>query len=557
MRKVWMLVVLMAAMGLVAGCQKNQGQAQRPPDQKQPEETAKAPSDSMKPEEKEGAAPQEGEKPSDQMKPEDEGRKPSEAAPKEGQADSPTPPERTAQEGQPKEAIGPENMRRMDNQFEREFTRKVRADSQLSEYEVKADVKNGELTITGAVPNEELKTKAGELAKTVTGLKGVRNDLATTAQMKEMGKITDDDLKNELKDKIDADQELRESSVEVTVKDAKATVTGTVPSEELKKKIATLAQTVHGLAGVDNQVKVQEARGAAAPGQSQPKVAAEPAPNEPKGAEQQPMERREGQPEEPRSDRGMAMELRTKILSDSQLNDYDIDVDVTNGLAMLTGAVPNEEMKRKAERLAKTVAGLREIRNDIKVVEGPVPPAEKRSDTGIKAELKAKLLADSELSGWKTKLDVNNGIVTMSGNVDKEQLKKKASTLAETVAGVEEIRNDIQVQPGTREQTSADDTGSVEMDTIAKAKKPETDRESMEPGAETSDSAIAKQIEGKYITEPQLKGSDIQVQMKKGTATLTGTVWSEEQRQMAERIARQTEGVREVKNKLEVKPETR
>jgi len=567
MRKLWVLVVLMAAVGLVAGCQKkDQGQAQKPPDQKQPEESAKAPPESMKPDEREQPAPskpdveegeQRAEKKGEEMKPQEEAKKPSDTEPvepQEGEAATPAPPERTVEQGRPKEEAGPESVRRMDNQLEREFKRKMRADSRLSEYEVKASVRNCELTITGSVPNEELKMKADALAKTVAGLKAVKNELATNAKMAEISKMTDDDFKGELKDKIEADGQLRDHKLDVVVLEGKATITGTVPSEELKKKVTMLAETVQGLGEVKNDVRVQEAaQGAAAPGEAKPKTAAENAPApEGKGAQPQPSERREGAPEESRSDWAMAMELRTKLLSDSQLNGYDIEADVSRGIISITGAVPNEEMKRKAERLAKSVADAREIRNNINIVEGPVPPPEARSDTAIKAELKAKLLSDSELSGWKTKLDVNNGIVTMSGTVATEDAKKKAGMLAETVAGVKEIRNDIRVE-AARERTAMGDN-MEDMGRDADQKKPGTEQDTKEKGAEMSDDALAKKIEAKYMTEAQLKGSDIQAQVKKGTATLTGTVRSEEQRQMAERIARQTEGVKEVKNKLEVKP---
>jgi len=565
MRKLWTLVVVMAALGLVAGCQqKDTGQAERPPDQQQPEESAKAP-DTMKPEEGEQPAPdepgmeegKEGAEKGDELVPQEEAKKPSEmepAEPKEDEAASPAPPERTVEPGQPKEDMGAENVRRMDNQLEREFKRKVRADSRLSEYEIKADVKNCELAITGSVANDELKMKADAIAKTVTGLKAVRNELMTNAKMAEMPKMTDDDFRDELEDKIDADSDLRDHKFEVMVQGGKATITGIVPSEEAKKKITMLAETVQGLGEVNNLVRVQPAEGAAVPGDVKPKTAAEPAPApEERGTQPQPAERRGGAPEEARSDWAMAMELRTKLLSDSQLNAYDIETDVTRGIITMTGAVPNEEYKRKAERLAKSVADAREIKNNITIVEGPVPPAEARSDTAIKAELKAKLLSDSQLSGWKTKIDVNNGIVTMSGTVATEDVKKKAGMLAETVAGVKEIRNDIAVEGAARERTAMDDDVE-EAGREADQKKPEMEKETKEKGAEMSDDALAKKIEAKYMTEAQLKGCDVQVQVKKGAATLTGSVRSEEQRQMAERIARQTEGVKEVKNKLEVKP---
>ena len=542
MKRLWMLVIVMVGIGLVAGCEKKQSQApaEKPPAKSALDETVKSTPDSMKLDQqvpKPGeAAPEQSAQPGQ----ENEGA----VAPKPAEAELEAPAETTAVAP---EAVGPENIRRFDKQLEHEFKGKMSADNLLKDYTIKGKVKNGELTITGQVPREDLKTKAQDIAKTVTGLKGIQNNVEIGGKEAPKKELTDDNLRDELEEKMAFDHQLKDVPLMVQVKDGKATITGMVPSEDIRKKVSTLADTVSGMTGVDNQLKVQEMKGAAAPKDAKPKVAAEAEPAQPpKGAG--PKDTDHGAtPSEPRSDTAMSMELKTKILADNQLNGYDIEVDVKNAVINMAGTVPNDEMKRKAERLAKTVAGAKNVENLLQVTNEPVPPAEKRSDIAIKAELKAKLLADSELSGWKTKVEVNNGIVTVNGTVESEQARKKTTTLAETVAGVKEIRNDLQIKAIVQEKT-ADPAAPAPA---TKDKKPDMEGQKT---TDMSDPAIARRIDAKYMAEAQLKGSDIQIEVKKGVATLSGTVRSEEQKQMAERMARQTDGVREVKNKLEVKP---
>ena len=407
---------------------------------------------------------------------------------------------------------------RSDRELEREFRQKVRADSQLGEYRVNCEVKNGDITLTGQVPDQQLRTKADAIAKTIAGVKMVRNNIEIGGREKELKKASDDQLRNELEEKIQADSELKEMKLDVEVQNGKAVISGNVPSPELQQKVNRLAQTVTGLQTVDNKVNVQQM--GAAKGEAKPKVA---------------VDDRSALPGQ-RSDSAMSMEMRMKLLVDSQLNGYDIDVEVNDGIIALVGAVPSDEMRRKAERLAKTVSGARDVKVSLNVTNEPMPPAEKRSDTGMKSELKAKLMADSELSGWRTGIDVNDGIATISGEVDNERLKKKATELAETVAGLRQIRNDLRVMTSATERSVEDGQGGGEK-------------------ARIGDAEISRKLQERYATEPQMRGASVRVDVKKGIATLEGEVRSEEQKQMAERIARQTDGVREVKNRLAVKPE--
>lgn len=59
--------------------------------------------------------------------------------------------------------------------------------------------------------------------------------------------------------------------------------------------------------------------------------------------------------------------LRSRLLDDVELHSYAIEVTVSDGIATLAGEVPNDELKARAERLAKRVKGVASVINNISV----------------------------------------------------------------------------------------------------------------------------------------------------------------------------------------------
>ena len=73
-------------------------------------------------------------------------------------------------------------------------------------------------------------------------------------------------------------------------------------------------------------------------------------------------------------------------------------------------------------------------------------PEQQIDDTGITASVKSKLATDVELSTI-TGIEVNttNGVVTLSGQVSTDAMKRRAETITQNVDGVVRVTNNIQV----------------------------------------------------------------------------------------------------------------
>ena len=61
------------------------------------------------------------------------------------------------------------------------------------------------------------------------------------------------------------------------------------------------------------------------------------------------------------------LDITSKLLDDQDLRSQSIDVKVSGGTAVLSGRVSNEDLKSRAEKIAKTVKGVRSVINNISV----------------------------------------------------------------------------------------------------------------------------------------------------------------------------------------------
>jgi hypothetical protein len=70
----------------------------------------------------------------------------------------------------------------------------------------------------------------------------------------------------------------------------------------------------------------------------------------------------------------------------------------------------------------------------------------RRSDDRIEEDVNDRLTWHSQLDATDLKVDVNNGIVTLTGTVDNRQDKRLAEDVAESVPGVWDVNNQIVVR---------------------------------------------------------------------------------------------------------------
>jgi osmotically-inducible protein OsmY len=157
-------------------------------------------------------------------------------------------------------------------------------------------------------------------------------------------------------------------------------------------------------------------------------------------------------------------------------------------------------------------------------------PAE---DALIVMTVQSKYYASPAVKGRDIDVDAENGIVTLTGRVDTEEAKREAVLLAKGTSGVTAVEDHLSVA------AAADRT-------IARSAQPEAHS----PGWVTT------KIRAQYYANPALKPWNIDVSTSpSGVVTLSGVVDNTTDRMDAVKIARGTEGVTRVDERLRVKGE--
>jgi osmotically-inducible protein OsmY len=72
--------------------------------------------------------------------------------------------------------------------------------------------------------------------------------------------------------------------------------------------------------------------------------------------------------------------------------------------------------------------------------------ADASADARITAKIKAKLIADRELSAWNISINTTDGHVTLAGTVSSPELIGKALLLALETDGVRDATSNLQVK---------------------------------------------------------------------------------------------------------------
>lgn len=195
------------------------------------------------------------------------------------------------------------------------------------------------------------------------------------------------------------------------------------------------------------------------------------------------------------------------------LKTSEIGVSVKGGIVTLSGTVDAYSKKVAAENAAKRVAGVKAVAEDIDI---EYTPQGKRNDTAIAAAVIDALKWHSAMQENKIKVKVENGWVTLEGDVEWEFQKNSARYMVENLHGVTGISNLIKIKPGVT---------PVE---------------------------VTRKINSAFHRSATLDAGKIQVSVNGSKVTLKGTVRSYSEKKDAENAAWLAPGVTHVENKIEI-----
>jgi osmotically-inducible protein OsmY len=146
----------------------------------------------------------------------------------------------------------------------------------------------------------------------------------------------------------------------------------------------------------------------------------------------------------------------------------------------------------------------------------------RKSDLEIQQDVMRELRWDSRIGSTRVGVDVDKGVVTLTGTVENFAKKHAATEAAHRVAGVLDVANDVQVHlPGS-------------------------------PGR--TDTEIARAVRSALEWDVFVPDQHIRSSVSEGWVTLEGEVEFLREREDAGRVVRRLGGVRGVWNQITVKP---
>lgn len=117
--------------------------------------------------------------------------------------------------------------------------------------------------------------------------------------------------------------------------------------------------------------------------------------------------------------------------ADPQLEHAHVSIDSFNGIVLLTGQVPSDELRNLVADTVYKLNPVREIHNEL-VVSEPTNFAARSQDAWISTKIKAQLLADSETESRRVHFITENQAVFLMGIVTHAEADRIVNMVSHT-----------------------------------------------------------------------------------------------------------------------------
>jgi len=260
------------------------------------------------------------------------------------------------------------------------------------------------------------------------------------------------------------------------------------------------------------------------------------------------------------ADGWLTTKIKSKYVADQDLKASDIDVSSHDGVVTLSGKVLNDPMRTLAMTIAQHTDGVKQVINNLSVtLEAPVANQAQTSaapsasgepsgavatsgtvatsgagdtDSRITATIQSKYFLDDKIKGRPINVQSSNGVVTLNGDVRDEIERGEALLLARTTPGVRRVEDDLTV---TGDASAVGTSGAAVPTPL-----------------DNGDAALVSLVTSRLASDPQVGRTAIEVTAKNGVVLLQGSLASAGAKQRALSLARSTDGVTQVVDRLHV-----
>ncbi|HTE26918.1 BON domain-containing protein [Flavitalea sp.] len=217
-----------------------------------------------------------------------------------------------------------------------------------------------------------------------------------------------------------------------------------------------------------------------------------------------------------KTDHEILKDVQDELKWDPYLSSSEIGVSVKDGIVTLTGVVDSYWKKLAAENAIKKVAGVTVV---VQKIEVRLSDSGKRKDSDIAEAIQSAFKWSVLVPKDKIKIKVENGWVTLEGDVEWEFQKNAARKAVEKLEGVAGVTNNVKVTPKAL------------------------------PGE------IKQKIKSAFLRSATFDSERINVNVDGSTVRLSGKVRSWAEKKEAERQSWLAPGVTRVENDIEIDTE--
>jgi osmotically-inducible protein OsmY len=154
-----------------------------------------------------------------------------------------------------------------------------------------------------------------------------------------------------------------------------------------------------------------------------------------------------------RTDSELQYDVMNELEWEPTIKAAEIGVGVVDGVVTLSGYVDSLYKKRAAERAAARVFGVKAVVEEIQV---RLPSSLKRSDEDIARAASNALEWNVAVPYHRVKVQVQDAVVTLSGEVDWWYQKDAAGDAVRKLVGVVLVSNQILIKPAVKPQDVKD-----------------------------------------------------------------------------------------------------
>lgn len=262
------------------------------------------------------------------------------------------------------------------------------------------------------------------------------------------------------------------------------------------------------------------------------------------------------------ADSWLTTKIHAQYFADEDIKARYINVSTHEGIVTLKGRVDSERAREQVVNIARYTDGVTRVEDQLIVgpsatagaPETPGPadlgsavattgtlPADggvdRIDDASVTSRIQARYFLDPSMKERRIEVDAREGVVTLRGELASDNERAQALLLARTTAGVERVEDALTVNAAL-----ASSGGGGEL---APAQTPTP--------AHSDDEALAARVQSRWSAEPDLNALSVQVTAKDGVLLLDGALPTAAAKQRALSVARGTDGVIQIIDKITVR----